>query len=270
MEEDPGTEVSLENEGKYGGESMSFGGESISSAVAEAVQTTATATATALVVLSVTETLLSASTVETALLSSANTVETALLSASTSETSLLAAPTTAGTTFVQVNESTSLSFLSSLLLEILKLVFGHVPYFIFRLLSTTLSFTVTLDVWGFMYLSTLLVTVGVIFYRYRILNSYSSTLSTGPPSIQKNNNAFDLKPPDSTLEDQGRQYPDEFMNAFLSSIKVFGYLDRPVFQELARNLQTKKLKPGEILFEDHHTQPPSEEDLDFYGNYPKS
>jgi len=28
-------------------------------------------------------------------------------------------------------------------------------------------------------------------------------------------------------------YPNEFMNAFLASIKVFGYLDQPVFHELA-------------------------------------
>ena len=33
---------------------------------------------------------------------------------------------------LQVNQSTSLSVLSSIILEILKLVFGHVPYFIFR------------------------------------------------------------------------------------------------------------------------------------------
>lgn len=40
--------------------------------------------------------------------------------------------------------------------------------------------------------------------------------------------------------DEGRDgpqsYQDELMGAFLSSIKVFGYLDRPVFHELARHL----------------------------------
>ena len=54
--------------------------------------------------------------------------------------------------------------------------------------------------------------------------------------------SFDLHP-DAALDDDndsglmGRGYPDEFMGAFLSSIKVFGYLDRPVFHELARHLQ---------------------------------
>lgn len=91
--------------------------------------------------------------------------------------------------------------------------------------------------------------------RYRILNSFSNTL--GGPPIQKN--AFDLKP-DISIDEASRQaYPDDFMNAFLSSIKVFGYLDRPVFHELAKNLTTRKLKAGEILFQGDSP------DLDFYG-----
>jgi signal-transduction protein with cAMP-binding, CBS, and nucleotidyltransferase domain len=48
------------------------------------------------------------------------------------------------------------------------------------------------------------------------------------------------------------------MDAFLSSIKIFGYLDRPVFHELARNLQTRKIKKGEILFD------VDDENRDFY------
>lgn len=48
------------------------------------------------------------------------------------------------------------------------------------------------------------------------------------------------------------------MNVFLSSIKIFGYLDRPVFHELARNLQTRKVKKGEILFD------VDDENRDFY------
>lgn len=48
------------------------------------------------------------------------------------------------------------------------------------------------------------------------------------------------------------------MGAFLSSIKVFGYLDRPVFHELARHLQTTKLKAGELLFDTNSR------DRDFY------
>jgi lysophospholipid hydrolase len=48
------------------------------------------------------------------------------------------------------------------------------------------------------------------------------------------------------------------MNAFLSSIKVFGYLDKPVFHELAKSLQTKTLSAGELLYDI------GSEDRDFY------
>jgi lysophospholipid hydrolase len=45
-------------------------------------------------------------------------------------------------------------------------------------------------------------------------------------------------------------YPNEFMNAFLASIKVFGYLDKPVFHELANQLQTRMLSKDEVLCRD--------------------
>lgn len=158
---------------------------------------------------------------------------------------------------VRLNETTSLSVASTIIIELLKLVFGHVPYFIFRILSTTLSLTVTLDFWTGMYLFSGLTLLSVIVYRYRFLNSYSRL----PVEPQLPKNTFDLKP-DITLDDTSRNnaYPDEFMNAFLSSIKVFGYLDRPVFYELAKNLQTKRMKPGEVLFGGDF----KEENLDFY------
>lgn len=38
-----------------------------------------------------------------------------------------------------------------------------------------------------------------------------------------------------------------YLDEFLSAIKVFGYLERPVFHELTRHLQTKKLLAGETL-----------------------
>ena len=67
---------------------------------------------------------------------------------------------------VHLNESTSLSMASTVIIWLLKLVFGHVPYFIFRILSTTLSFTVTLDFWTGLYLFCFTVLIGVIVYRY--------------------------------------------------------------------------------------------------------
>ncbi|KXS15086.1 patatin-domain-containing protein [Gonapodya prolifera JEL478] len=52
--------------------------------------------------------------------------------------------------------------------------------------------------------------------------------------------------------------PDDLLAAFLSSIRVFGYLDRNIFHELARSLTTRTLQQGEVLFSPD--SPPS----DFY------
>lgn len=38
-----------------------------------------------------------------------------------------------------------------------------------------------------------------------------------------------------------------YLDEFLSAIKVFGYLERPVFHELTRHMQTRKLLAGETL-----------------------
>ena len=38
-----------------------------------------------------------------------------------------------------------------------------------------------------------------------------------------------------------------YLDEFLSAIKVFGYLERPVFHELTRHMQTRKLLAGESI-----------------------
>ena len=82
-----------------------------------------------------------------------------------------------------------------------------------------------------------------IYFRYRILTKYSRLPPVSHPpnvTVKPGFASFDLHPDTALDSDDGhdlRGYPDEFMGAFLSSIKVFGYLDRPVFHELARHLQ---------------------------------
>ncbi|KAF7728557.1 phosphatidylcholine and lysophosphatidylcholine phospholipase [Apophysomyces ossiformis] len=92
-------------------------------------------------------------------------------------------------------------------------------------------------------------TAAYLVVRYRFLTKYSRLKPIQPPKVTS---SFDLHPDQS--EDAGyskpgfKNYPDEFLSAFLSSIKIFGYLEQPVFHELARHLQTKKLLAGDTLF----------------------
>lgn len=77
--------------------------------------------------------------------------------------------------------------------------------------------------------------------RYRILNMYSRL----PPEPQRKEPEIDLFP---DTHDEGRKGGfASYLDEFLSAIKIFGYLERPVFHELTRSMQTRKLIAGETI-----------------------
>ena len=136
---------------------------------------------------------------------------------------------------------------SSILLRIVGLATISIPLFFYRLL--TWSFTLHLNFTSLLIILIIIATVTYLIVRYRFLTKYSRLKPIEP---QKAASSFDLHP--GSGEDAGyskpgyKNYPDEFLSAFLSSIKIFGYLEQPVFHELARHLQTKKLLAGDTLF----------------------
>jgi lysophospholipid hydrolase len=79
------------------------------------------------------------------------------------------------------------------------------------------------------------------FIRYRYLNMYSRL----PPEPQRKEPQIDLFP--DTQEGDSKPGLANYLDEFLSAIKVFGYLERPVFHELTRTMQTRKLMAGETL-----------------------
>ena len=79
------------------------------------------------------------------------------------------------------------------------------------------------------------------FVRYRFLNMYSRL----PPEPQRKEPEIDLYP--DTSEGDSKSGFSNYLDEFLSAIKVFGYLERPVFHELTRTMQTRQLIAGEIL-----------------------
>lgn len=76
--------------------------------------------------------------------------------------------------------------------------------------------------------------------RYRYLTMYARL----PPEPQRKEPPIDLfpEPPESS-----KRHMSNYLDEFLSAIKVFGYLERPVFHELTRTMQTKKLIAGETI-----------------------
>lgn len=77
--------------------------------------------------------------------------------------------------------------------------------------------------------------------RYRYLNMYSRL----PPEPQRKEPDIDLFP--DTHEEGIKSGLANYFDEILSAIKIFGYLERSVFHELTRSMQTRTLIAGETL-----------------------
>ncbi|KAI8368105.1 uncharacterized protein BYT42DRAFT_585297 [Radiomyces spectabilis] len=143
--------------------------------------------------------------------------------------------------------ATVAGFIPSVLLKVVGFATISIPVFFYRVL--TWSFTLHLNFSSLLIIMAFVVTAAYLVVRYRFLTKYSRLTPVEPPKVAS---SFDLHPDsgeDSSYSKPGfKNYPDEFLSAFLSSIKIFGYLEQPVFHELARHLQTKKLLAGDTLF----------------------
>ncbi|KAF7905792.1 hypothetical protein EAF00_000071 [Botryotinia globosa] len=113
------------------------------------------------------------------------------------------------------------------------------PTFLFTLFSTSLTFT--MNATTLMLIMVAFVSTMSWFVRYRFLNMYSRL----PPEPQRKEPQIDLYP--DTQDEGSKSGFSNYLDEFLSAIKVFGYLERPVFHELTRSMQTRKLIAGETL-----------------------
>ncbi|KAL9092603.1 MAG: hypothetical protein Q9165_004407 [Trypethelium subeluteriae] len=113
------------------------------------------------------------------------------------------------------------------------------PTWIFTVLSMSLTFT--------MNMTTLLLIIVAFastvswIVRYRFLGMYSNL----PPEPQRKDPQIDVFP--ESQEGDSKPGLSNYLDEFLSAIKVFGYLERHVFHELTRTMQTRKLIAGETL-----------------------
>lgn len=132
-----------------------------------------------------------------------------------------------------------LHILSSILYWSLKLTTISVPTLLFTLFSTT--WTVTMNATTLALILLLMVSAVTWVVRYRYLNMYSRL----PPEPQRKEPELDLFP--DGHEEGAKPGLTNYLDEFLSAIKIFGYLERPVFHELTRSMQTRKLIAGETL-----------------------
>lgn len=134
---------------------------------------------------------------------------------------------------------TILTSLPSILYWIVTFITITFPSWLFSFLSTSL--TLTINMTTLLLILVFLVSSVSWLVRYRFMNMYSRL----PPNPQRKEPLVEVfpEPQDGDSKPGLANYLDEF----LSAIKVFGYLERPVFHELTRTMQTKKLIAGETL-----------------------
>ncbi|KAI2636174.1 patatin-like phospholipase [Xylaria nigripes] len=132
-----------------------------------------------------------------------------------------------------------LHILSTILYWGLKLTTISVPTLLFTFFSTSL--TVTMNATTLALILFLMFSAVTWVVRYRYLNMYSRL----PPEPQRKEPGLDIFA--DTHEEGGKPGLSNYLDEFLSAIKIFGYLERPVFHELTRSMQTRKLIAGETL-----------------------
>lgn len=102
-------------------------------------------------------------------------------------------------------------------------------------------------------LSIFLASAGAAFFviRYRYLARYTQLKETAlpppsPPSIPTDLPDIPGLDIPGRLERRSSAFHN-YLDDFLSAIRIFGYLEKPVFHELSRHLQTRRLGAGETL-----------------------
>ncbi|BFZ56379.1 Nte1p [Savitreella phatthalungensis] len=145
-----------------------------------------------------------------------------------------------------VNSVDSRSAADTLLDGTLKLISQCQAFFwITRdLLRTIISSTLILRL-NFFTLLLLTLALGLFAWhtvRTRYLKNYAKLSAAPIPREQP----ADLLFPE-TIKLDTKPGLHNYLDDFLSAIKVFGYLERPVFQELTRHMYTKKVLAGETL-----------------------
>jgi len=132
-----------------------------------------------------------------------------------------------------------LSLISSILYWAIRIVTITIPTLLFTMFST--SWTVTMNATTLMVIMVAIISAVSWVVRYRILNMYSRL----PPEPQRKEPDVDLFP---DTHDEGKKSGlSSYLDEFLSAIKIFGYLERQVFHELTRSMQTRKLIAGETF-----------------------
>lgn len=100
----------------------------------------------------------------------------------------------------------------------------------------------------------LFITASLSYYlvRHKYLTRYSTNTAAAKKDKSGPSYNVSLDYLTGSKKRRGADKLKNYLDEFLSAIKVFGYLERPVFHELTKNMTTQRLAPDEILYLDEN------------------
>ncbi|GAA6058867.1 hypothetical protein JCM10212_002811 [Sporobolomyces blumeae] len=138
-----------------------------------------------------------------------------------------------------------LSHLYSLSRSVISIVTLKIPYYTFQTLHWGATLTFQLNTFKVAVFLFVLSSIASYAWKVKYLNRYTE-LRELPGGKIGTSEGFDLHP-DLANDQASNNGFHNYLDEFLSAIKVFGYLEKPVFHELARHLQTRRLVAGDTL-----------------------
>ncbi|GAA5904627.1 uncharacterized protein JCM6883_003846 [Sporobolomyces salmoneus] len=129
--------------------------------------------------------------------------------------------------------------------SLIQFITLRIPYYTFATLSWATTLTFRLTTFKIAIFLFVLSSAASWAWKVKYLNRYTELreLPGGKIGVSE---GFDLHP-DLAHDQHGKDGFHNYLDEFLSAIKVFGYLEKPVFHELARHLQTRRLVAGDTL-----------------------
>ncbi|KAK0541257.1 phosphatidylcholine and lysophosphatidylcholine phospholipase [Tilletia horrida] len=189
------------------------------------------------------------------LVSSAASVSASASAAAASATALLApAPAAAATATTGARATNPIAavlaaslslFIASLNLLTAFISFSTItiPSLVYRILHYSLTLQLNFPILAFLFLAAL---VGAsVWLRYQYFNRYER-LREEPLAKDEGFNLHPDLAAAGSSEDRGNGF-QSYLDEFLQAIRIFGFLEKPVFHELARHLQTRRLVAGDSL-----------------------
>ncbi|KAK9465504.1 hypothetical protein V1512DRAFT_228154 [Lipomyces arxii] len=130
----------------------------------------------------------------------------------------------------------------NIIFHVIAMAAFSISAFVVALLGS--SFSITLSFYSLLIILITFSAGVYAFVRYRYLNVYSRL----PPESHRQEPKLNmLLYPNNLQQHYEKPGFSSYLDEFLSGIKVFGYLEKPVFNELTRHVQTRKLIAGDTM-----------------------